>query len=295
MLPLALYRSLMRADCEERAFMLSAVGISSTLQLDGVIFSLLVDDGDAAAASRHLLQYENERRTPPPPPPPVRRHAHVWRGVLGYALVLVGVAVTIASGAWGPEAFMRGALDGAAVQAGQWWRAWTALTLHVDVGHLIANLGAGAWFGWLAARLLGNGHAWFLIVTSAAAANLVEALAGPGAHRAVGASTAVFAALGLLSAFGFTRRGSLHAATRARRMAQRWAPLVAGLALLGWFGTEGEHTDLIAHLFGFVAGIVLGLVAATRAVAGILARLPQWLTGGLALASLALAWGLALA
>ncbi len=78
------------------------------------------------------------------------------------------------------------------VQAGQWWRAWTALTLHLDGPHLAANLAAGVWFGYLAARQMGGGTAWFLTVTGAALANLLEGLLGPPEHRAVGASTAVF-------------------------------------------------------------------------------------------------------
>jgi len=36
-----------------------------------------------------------------------------------------------------------------------------------------------------------------------------------------------------------------------------WLPLGGGLALLGILGS-GEHSDIMAHLFGFVAGISLG-------------------------------------
>ena len=95
-------------------------------------------------------------------------------------------------------------LYAAAVQHGQLWRAWTALTLHLDVGHIVANLGAGIWFGWLAGRLIGPGTAWALIVNGAAAANLVEGLLAVPDDRSAGASTAVFTALGLPAAAGLT-------------------------------------------------------------------------------------------
>ena len=38
-------------------------------------------------------------------------------------------------------------------------------------------------------------------------------------------------------------------------------PIAAALALLTILGTEGKHTDLGAHFFGFVSGLALGLLA----------------------------------
>src|SRR5690606_29475617 len=132
------------------------------------------------------------------------------------------------------------------IRSGEWWRAVTALTLHVDAPHLVANLVAGSWFGYLAGRRLGPGHAWAATVAMATAANLLEGYLGPVLHRSVGASTAVFAALGLIAAHAWRERYPLRA-----RWAVRWAPLVGGVLLLGWLGTEGEHTDVIAHVLGF--------------------------------------------
>jgi membrane associated rhomboid family serine protease len=42
----------------------------------------------------------------------------------------------------------------------------------------------------------------------------------------------------------------------------RIAPIVAALGLLAFTGTAGENTDLGAHLFGFLAGIGLGVALA---------------------------------
>src|SRR6185436_15122910 len=89
---------------------------------------------------------------------------------------------------------------------------------------------------------------------SAAMANAVAALVEPAGHRSIGASTAVFAAVGILTAYTW-RRGYL----RDTPWRARIAPIVAGLGLLAFTGTAGENTDLVAHLFGFVAGFGCGL------------------------------------
>jgi len=104
----------------------------------------------------------------------------------------------------------------------------------------------------------------------------------------VGASTAVFAALGIMAAYSWRERLAL-----PQRWARRWGPLVAGVALLGWTGSGGEDTDLVGHVAGFVVGTLLGAVAAVPRVQALTRRVPQWLCGFAALASVALAWALA--
>jgi membrane associated rhomboid family serine protease len=283
------FRSRRRRACEERLLVLTAVGVVAEVVPGFGEFLVQVDAQDAAYAARHLAQYEAENRAPPPPPPPPQLHPYAWAGCLGYGATLLGVAWIVGNGLVRLDAFDLGTLDCARVQAGEWWRAWTALTLHLDGPHLAANLGAGVWFGWLAGRQLGVGTAWFLTVTGAALANLAEGLIGPPEHSAVGASTAVFTALGLMSAYSWRER--LHL---PQQWGRRWAPLVAGVILLGWTGSAGEGTDLVAHLAGFTTGVLLGVAAATGAVKRLLARVPQWLAGGVALAEIVIAWSVAL-
>jgi hypothetical protein len=72
----------------------------------------------------------------------------------------------------------------------------------------------------------------------------------------------------------------------------RVAPLIAGLGLLAYTGTAGENTDLGAHLFGFIAGFALGLLAARFKIAG---TASVQLTAGFAAWALvagAWAWGI---
>jgi membrane associated rhomboid family serine protease len=284
------YRSFRRRECEERAFMLGAVGITSAITLRSEQFCLDVAETDAQRALSHLREYETENRplAPAPPSPPLHRNA--WVGCVAYTLCLIGVAYAISNGLVRLDAFHTGELDAARVQSGQWWRAWTALTLHLGGPHLAANLVAGLWFGYLAGRQLGVGVAWFLIVLGGGIANLLEGLFGPPWHQSVGASTAVFTALGLMSAYTWRARLRL-----PQRWVQRWGPLVAGIALLGWLGTAGKETDIMAHLLGFGIGVLLGASAALPAVSRRLHDLRQWPAGLAAIAIVAVTWALALA
>jgi rhomboid protease GluP len=291
------FRSARVPACNERAFMLHAVGIASAIARDSTGCVLLVETSDAPAAVEHLRQYEIERlNKPPPPPPPPKLHPHAWAGSLIYALLVTGVAVAISNGLWRLDAFDVGELDAGLVQEGQWWRVWTALTLHLDGPHLAANTLAGVWFGYLAARLLGTGTAWFLVVMGAGLANWIEAYFGPAMHRSVGASTAVFTALGLLSAYSWRTRLEY-----PQRWALRWGPLVAGVLLLSWTGTGGQSleepgggagqtVDVVAHALGFGVGLLAGAVAALGTVSRVLNRVPQWLAGLLALVPLVVGW-----
>jgi rhomboid protease GluP len=283
------YRSARRRACEERQLVLTAVGIDAVLLRDFGEYVLQVTATDAGAALRQLLQYEAENRASAPLPPPPLPYPNAWVGCLGYVLVLLGVAWALSNGLVRLDAFEQGELDAARVQAGQWWRAWTALTLHLDGPHLAANLVAGLWFGYLAARQMGSGLAWLLTVTAAGVANLLEGLFGPADHRAVGASTAVFAALGAMAAYSWRERFGWR-----QRWARRWGPLIAGVILLGWTGSAGEQTDTVAHVGGFVVGALLGATVALPPVQRSLRWLPQWLSGAAARGCLALAWWLAL-
>jgi len=291
--PVTVFRSAQRRECNERLLVLTAVGVEAmVVTTPGGGFELQVAPGDAAYAARHLLQYDAENRPLPPLPPPPPAYPHAWVGCVVYVVVLVGVAWVLSNGLVRLDAFELGELDAVRVQAGEWWRAWTALTLHLDGPHLAANLGAGTWFGYLAARQMGGGTAWFITVSGAALANLLEGLLGPPGHRAVGASTAVFSALGAMSAYSWRERFAL-----PQRWARRWGPLIAGVILLGWTGTGGEGTDVdvVAHLGGFAVGALLGATAALPRCQRLLQQLPQSLLGAAAIASVAIAWVCALA
>ena len=100
---------------------------------------------------------------------------------------------------------------------------------------------------------------WLRILAAALAGNLASvALHHGDSYRSLGASTAVFAGLGLLT--GRAVRVAARAGPR-RRVRPMLVPLGAGLAVLGLFGAGDVHIDVLAHATGFGAGLGAGFVA----------------------------------
>jgi membrane associated rhomboid family serine protease len=181
-----------------------------------------------------------------------------------------------------------GAADSAAILSGEWWRLITALTLHADWLHLLSNLAFGGVFVVFLCRGIGSGPAWALILSSGALGNLANAFLQLPDHRSVGASTAVFGTVGVLASISVFRYRD--------GWRKRWPlPIAAAMALLALLGTEGENTDLGAHLFGFVFGILLGLMAEfLMERSGRPGRLIQFLLSALCLMAVVVAWWAAL-
>jgi membrane associated rhomboid family serine protease len=207
---------------------------------------------------------------------------------LAMAGVLAAAYLTTGSREADGTAFRAGAADAARILSGEVWRTATALTLHADASHLVANATAIALLGAAVCRTLGPGVGVALVVASGILGNAVNALLRGPPHVSVGASTAVLGAIGVLSGLAFTRQRRL-----PRRRARAWLPLAAGLALLGMLGSD-PRSDLGAHFFGFIAGIGLG------ATTGLVTRGPARprTQGALLAASLAVllaSWACALA
>ena len=127
-----------------------------------------------------------------------------------------------------------------------------------------------------------------IILLAAALGNTLNVFLLDATHRSIGASTAVFAALGLVS--GFVWRAKLMA---QERWAWRLGPIVGGLALLAYTGTGDANTDMGAHLAGFACGFGSGILM--TAWSGIVNKPGLQITGGiLAIALVSDAWLIAL-
>lgn len=287
--PEIVFRARGRRDCAEVALLLEAVGLRAVVhELDGDCL-VIVAPHEAGRARREIDAWRAENRVQPEAPPRQPLGGGL-RGVVGYVLVVVLVALAVANFAFDRDWLTGGRIDGAAMRAGEWWRALTALTLHADLEHLAANIFFGGLFGGFSGRYLGSGIAWLLVLLAGALGNVVNVLIlGPG-HRAIGASTAVFAALGLLGSLGWAgRRHSV------RGWIYRFGPIVAAVALLAYTGAGGERTDVGAHIWGFAAGLGAGWLAAFIPRAVLQRAVVQALAGLAALGALAVAWLLALA
>jgi membrane associated rhomboid family serine protease len=164
----------------------------------------------------------------------------------------------------------------------------TALTLHVDLQHILSNLAFGGLFGWMAGRVLGGGWAWFCIVIAGGIGNFANAVVRDADHLSIGASTGVFAALGILVAH------ALHPPIRSsEKLLKRWSPLICGSLLLALVGVGDERTDVVAHVTGFVAGCVVGLIACRIPIAYLRNNRFQSITAALAVAIILVAWTIA--
>jgi rhomboid protease GluP len=232
---------------------LMARGIEHVRQPGVVGWDVSVPVSKAAEARAEIAEYlfENKRAVGQ------RRVEEVGDGLPGmiaYLVILLGIFFCVHASVLSLDWFDAGRLVAGRVMDGEWWRTVTALTLHWDLDHLGGNLVFGAFFGFFIGRYLGRGIGWLAVLVSAALANAFAALLLEPTHTSLGASTAVFAALGILTAFTW-RRGYL------RETPWRWrlAPIVAGLGLLAFTGAGGENTDLFAHLAGFIAGFGSGL------------------------------------
>ena len=274
-----------RQQADEWALALTSAGVSSRIEADHEGWRLLVETEDAPRATAILEAYVEENA---PVEPAAELHDAGPSSVpVILALALFAFWVVTGPRDAGAGWFEHGSANSARLLNGQLWRSITALTLHADLAHVLANaVGLIVFTGGLC-RAFGSGVALWLLLLSGGAGNLLNALLrGPG-HSAVGASTAVFGAVGALAA--------AQAVSRRRRRgghAPAWLPVAAGLALLALLGSAA-HTDVLAHLFGFVAGLIAGAVAATR-----LPRPPEpgtqrWL-GLLATATVVAAWAAAM-
>lgn len=279
-------------EARDRGLVLAASGVTHSIGREGEIWTLRCSQEDISRAVFELAAYEAELMTAEPPEDDFPSVKVRWWSLPLVAMLMVGFAVAQAElgEKWSAAGIMSSDL---VCGQGQWWRTITALTLHGDVPHVLANLGSGIWFGGLLVPSYGQGLTWLAVIASGALGNVLTAWAYyPGLHRSLGASSAVFGALGLLVGDALVRLLQ----RRSGRTWWRWVlPLGAGIGLLAFLGAgEGKaNVDVLAHLWGFAVGIVLGfLIGCFRPLpAGVFL---QWSCGISAGALVGMAWFLAL-
>jgi rhomboid protease GluP len=275
-----------RQRADEWAVVLAAAGTPHWLRrrLDG--WAVIVPADDAPSALESLAAYDQENARDG-----TSRHDDTTSSrpmtIVGavVALLLIGFfAITGPRGArsaW----FEHGSADATRMMAGEWWRAITALTLHADAPHLASNAAATVLLMTAVCWHLGPGVGLWLLLLAGAGGNAVTAAVHGSDHVSVGASTAIFGAIGILAALRII-------AGRAGAGGKKsWVVIAASLALLALLGT-GPDADLLAHLFGFLLGGGLGLIAALT-IRWIPPAPVQWLLAAAAGAVVIGAWRMA--
>jgi rhomboid protease GluP len=281
--PLRTSRS--NARTAEWSLVLEAAGIPHDRISGADGWELRVAGTDLIRARQTLDAYDQERRQE-------RTPRRVW--VDGYGRTWIGLAaasaLTLFFGITGPS-------DGASrwsrlgssaserILRGEVWRVVTALTLHLDLGHLLGNALGCLVFITLLGNRLGPGLASWVALLAGAFGNLLTAAVAPGHHVSIGASTATFGALGGLVGVRATPPPKAISAYPA------WTPLAAAAALFGMLGT-GSGADVLAHFFGLLSGAALG-AALVLGGAPLRNRTGQRLLAVAAASSIALCWELA--
>jgi len=233
-------------------------GIEATIERDpeADLWRLVIDAPDYARALQAIRQYRTENRHQ------VWRQQLPWTGLVFDWRSIVPLAFIVFL--FAVEATGRGDLqssgmmDNKAVHAGQWWRLFTAVTLHGDLTHLAANVTTGLLLLGLAMGALGPGVGLLAAFLAGVGGNLAGLLFYPEAHRGLGASGMVMGALGLLAAQWLVL---LRHGLSPRQLVLRG--VLSGCLLLVLIGFSPErNVDVLAHVAGFGTGLALGAVLA---------------------------------
>ena len=243
-------------EAYEYALVLTALGIECWLLQESSgeepAYALLVRPAGADVALRQLAEYTAERSVWPPAASQDTGMRADLRDVLGFWLVLITGFVCQQHRALGADWLVAGRAHAGDIVQGEWWRTITALTLHADGPHLFGNLLFGTLFGFLLSHELGRGVGWLGVLLAGAAGNGLNAVIRSSDHASVGASTAVFAAIGMTMVLQWR-----YHADRGLLL-QRWTPPIIGMVFLGFLGTAGERTDVPAHIWGLLTGLGAG-------------------------------------
>jgi rhomboid protease GluP len=213
---------------------------------------ILVPASQAARAVEQIRLYEEEEKMLPGSKAiPVLQQESAFVSLFVLSLLLLFFTVVhegLGGPGWSALPWLeQGRADAARIMSGEIWRTVTALTLHSDPAHVLGNVIIGAPFIIMVCSSLGLGLGWLCIILAGALGNYVNAWIMAPTHLSIGFSTSVFAAVGIMSINAI--RHSRLSVTNA---------LVLGLALLALLGVGGENTDVGAHLFGLLAGFLLG-------------------------------------
>jgi len=245
-----------RQQALDWSLVLVSQGIESTIEpaMDGPGWQLVVAQTDCQRAIQAIRQYKMENRTP------LWRQTVPWTGLIFDWRSVAWCAFLLVLFAYGEShsRFVKaGLMDRQAVWSGEWWRLFTAVTLHRDLHHLLSNLVAGVLLLGLAMGAFGSGVGLLAAYLAGVGGNVAGLLLHPGEYHSLCASGMIFGALGLLSwqMFSLSRTDGVS----ARQMTIR--RLMSGVFLLILLGLS-ENSDVIAHVGGFGSGIVFGALLA---------------------------------
>jgi rhomboid protease GluP len=244
-----------KGQAEEWSLALLSQGIESTLLRDperGWLLAVAAEDIADAELVLALYQRENRRWVWRGP---IRSRTVLFHwGALGWCFLVAFIEVWSRAG--GDAVREAGLMKNAEVSAGEWWRLFTATTMHADLGHLMGNLCFGGILLGLAMARWGAGATLLAAWCAGGFGNVAAFWLYEAEHRGLGASGMVMGALGLLAAAPWQRQAGDPIPWR-----DILRGVIGGVMLFVLLGLN-PASDTVAHLGGFVGGLLLGLVLA---------------------------------
>lgn len=251
-----LFEKLTQDQADTYGLVLDAYGLLYSIKRSGSDWEIWVDETIRDRALELIEQYIDENpHIPLPDDQETETYQRTFTGIWACLIILAcSIAVNVSGSA--DKIFWEYGASAFDILNGEIYRTVTSLMLHASYPHLAGNMAGIAIFGTAVCNITGAGAGWLMILLTGILGNLSNAALFRYGHISIGASTAVFGAVGILAAYQLIRKIKI-----AGQRMKAWLPLAGGLALLGFLGS-GEHSDLTAHLFGFIAGICLGLLYA---------------------------------
>ena len=166
------------------------------------------------------------------------------------ACVLVFVSLAADGGATRAKLLEHGAINWALVEEGQHWRLLSAVFVHFDIRHLVANMATFILLGPPLAHSLGPRRFLLLFLVAGVAGNVLSHELAPTVGLKAGASGAIAGVLGGLA--GARLRPGPPSRFRS------WQVLGALAAVYGMVVGFGPGRDNVAHLGGLFSGLLLG-------------------------------------
>ncbi|WP_319405065.1 rhomboid family intramembrane serine protease [uncultured Desulfosarcina sp.] len=278
------FHSLNQEQANTFSLVLNASGIGNRVTRSSDGFRIDVPEPYVDSARDVIGRYQAENPATEPDASVSRRHP-TFNHFSGIAIALLLFSIHLAVWASSaPEDYLDvfGA-NARRIVDGEVYRCATALVLHADAAHVAGNMAGMILFGGAVCGVTGSGVGWLMILASGIFGNLMNAFAYETGHLSVGASTAVFGAVGILCAFQ-----AVNAAKTGKGWKRTALVFGSGVALLVFLGTSAR-SDLAAHLFGFFSGALMG--GAYRLWMGSpLGSKGQVLCGVLAALTLLLSW-----
>lgn len=149
-----------------------------------------------------------------------------------------------------------GAVTASRIDDGEVWRLLTAVFLHFDLAHLLANMATLLLIGPLLVHEIGVLRFFVVFAVAGFFGNAVSYAFAPSAALKAGASGAIAGVLGALG--GAALRHPAGERGGRRRRFKRWQVLGALAVVYALLVGAGRGSDHVAHLGGLVAGVLLG-------------------------------------